>query len=186
MERNTPDWREAAAAEYSERRLVLARTRERALARAKAYTARASKADAEIMELDRGAKVFGLAIPEDAQISLGLDDRTGSGPEAGRQKHSQFKDIALEYLAKAYPAPRKALDVQQHVEAELSRTFHWKTAGMTLYRLKKEGLVERQGQNWYYLDPLSDEGKRAREHARMDVVFGSNVASDDDLEDMLS
>jgi len=79
-----------------------------------------------------------------------------------RRSGPLFKDIALQLLKDAYPKPLRAAEVQAAAEAKLSRKFHSKTPGMSLYRLAKEGLVERRGWDWFYL-PESEKALRYEE-----------------------
>lgn len=192
------DWREAAAAEYAERRAALVRAREKAFKTRLSLDRKISAKEAEIAELDRGAKVFGLSIPTDPQSMFGDDPAqypVGMAPPvvqstgAAQPKSGQFKDVTLELLAKAYPAPLKAADVQEAAEAALGRPFHWKTSGMTLYRLKTEGAVRRDGQWWFYVPPEDREAMREEERARIeakqqDLSQDPGEQGDDDFEDI--
>ena len=60
-----------------------------------------------------------------------------------------FKEAAIEFLQKVYPRGLKATHIRALVQSHYGITAHEKTAGMTLYRLKKEGLVRRNGFYWY-------------------------------------
>lgn len=157
------DWRAAAAAEYAERRAALARKRDKALKGAANLQKKAAEADEEISDLDRGAKAFGLPLADDATLHAANVSRAAGN--AGAHDSRQFKDVALEYLATAYPASLKAVDVQDLVQAALGRSFHWKTAGMTLYRLKNEHKVQRSGQNWTFVPEDQRAALKAAEEA---------------------
>jgi hypothetical protein len=143
------DWRVGAIAEYKSRRQgAIARRSEyvRKLEEAKALIA---QADEEISELDRAARAFGLlgAILEQADPS----ELVGSGvKEEPSRAGPLFKDVALQILKSAYPKAIRAAELQEQIEQRLSRKFHAKTAGMTLYRLAKDGTAERDGWDWYY------------------------------------
>jgi hypothetical protein len=163
------DWREAATAEYVDRRRLAAKRREKYAQSIANMQRKMAEADAEIADLDRGAKVFGLAIPEGVRIADAAHVEPTNLQRMSADQHGrQFKDIALDVLAKAYPHPLKALDVQRAAEAELGRSFHWKTAGMTLYRLKQDGLVRRSGQNWFWVS-------EAERSAELDAVVEAAV-----------
>jgi len=159
------NWREAATAEYVERRGALSRKRERAEKTLASLQRKVAALEAEIAELDRGAKVFGLSVPEaDGRPLFTVYPDTPAPPPAVQS--GQFKDLALAYLADAYPTAKKALDVQKFVEATLGRSFHWKTAGMTLYRLKNEYKVRREGhQYWAFVPEDQREALRLQEEA---------------------
>jgi hypothetical protein len=166
MDSKAPDWRDAARLDYQARRAAAVKRRDQAGARLKRIREKFAEAEAEIDELDRGAKVFGL-IPDsqlqadlvvsDGQRRLLMEFKSASSPVSARQ----FKDFTVEALEKHYPRPVKAAEIQQWAEAQLRRGFHWKTAGMTLYRLKKDGTARREGQNWFFVPPeerVSSEG----------------------------
>ncbi|MCH7543171.1 MAG: hypothetical protein IIB65_06000 [Proteobacteria bacterium] len=64
-----------------------------------------------------------------------------------------FKEAAIEFLQKVYPRGLKATHIRALTQSHYGISAHEKTAGMTLYRLKKEGLVRRNGLYWYFLAP---------------------------------
>jgi len=69
-----------------------------------------------------------------------------------------IRDVVLEMAQAAYPEPIRAKAVQ--VEVEKSRgPLHWKTIGMTLYRLSKEGLMRRKGQKDWFFVPSEERTK---------------------------
>lgn len=149
------DWRKGAAAEYAAKRQAAVERRSAALEdRARAERV-AIEAEQEIAALDQGARVFGLSVPEVADVAIDLGGEGNIVVQAKTTPHAprQFKDVALSVLKEAYPKPVKAMHVQSAAENELGRQFHWKTAGMTLYRLKQDGLARREGQNWFYAPP---------------------------------
>lgn len=171
------DWREAAAAEYAERRAALFRQRDKAAKTLANLERKLRETEEQIAELDRGARVFGLDLPV-GSLDIGMfspEELNRARPAGltvnmppGAGKSRQFKDLALEVLESEYPRPLKAIEVQERVQAELGRTFHWKTAGMTLYRLKNEHAVRRSGQDWYFVPPeergsLAQIAERAQE-----------------------
>ncbi len=65
--------------------------------------------------------------------------------------HKPFRVRALEVGSEAYPQPLKASKNQAKIEAEYQTKFHGETAGMTLYRLSKEGFVRRKGVHWFFV-----------------------------------
>ena len=102
----------------------------------------------EVQDLDAGARAFG--IPTEGPDSI-PDDDDSSEPENSGRSGPLFKDLALDLLKEAYPLPMRANDVKEAIEKKLGRTFHSKTPGMSLYRLSKEGLVRRQGWDWFFI-----------------------------------
>lgn len=150
MGSETPDWRQAAAAEYVERRDELLRSRERTAARLAQLQNKLVQLDMDLGDLFRGAKAFGLPVAEEIDFSTQRDDGALIVQAKTQGEPGQFKDVALQVLKERFPMTMRAPEVQAEVESRLGRSFHWKTAGMTLYRLKKDGLVNREGQKWAY------------------------------------
>lgn len=145
MELEKQDWRMAAAAEYSERRAHLTKEKAAAAKAAEKAQAKLTVLDAEIEALDQGARVFGLPVfgaQEPATPKLAPSDDGGE---------PLFRDIILNILKGAYPAPMRVGALKEAAEADLGRSVHYKTPGMTLYRLTKEGSVRREGRDWFYV-----------------------------------
>ncbi|TFV72338.1 hypothetical protein E4K64_23765 [Bradyrhizobium frederickii] len=71
-----------------------------------------------------------------------------------------IRDLILLYLKQAGPKGEKASLMRRKVEAFLNRQIHYKTIGMSLYRLSKETppMVRREGQTWF-LVPSAAEAK---------------------------
>lgn len=143
------NWRIAAAVEYTAQRNALLRQLDQAASRLARVREKVAVLEAEIASLDAAAKAFGLQVsPESPTL---FDKPMGHHGQAPTEAGGQFKDVALDLLREAYPSSLKASQIQARVQAKLNRTFHWKTAGMTLYRLKQDGHVKREGQNWFYV-----------------------------------
>lgn len=181
-----PDWREAAAAELTATRAELLRNRQKAQKAMERMQRRLDEIETELSDLDRGARALGLPMAAPVVRPVAGAARS-DGPffqqPVARRGDSpaplQFKDVALDYLADVHPASRKATDVQAHVEEVLGRTFHWKTAGMTLYRLKNEHKVRRAGQQWSFVPISEREALAAEDMLRQDRVRQMTL---DDLE----
>jgi hypothetical protein len=163
-----PDWKQAAAREYAERRAEFVRQRDKGLKAIERMKRRLDEIETQLSDLDRGAKAFGLPVPEQHSIfgDQGPENLLVLTPNMNRVRSAmaagrQFKDVALDLLAQAHPRPLKAAEVQEGVERELGREFHWKTAGMTLYRLSKEYKVTRKGQSWFFVPEDQREALRA-------------------------
>lgn len=150
-------WRDEARAEYETRRSAAEKRRQQAADKLKRDREALAAAEEEIEELDRGARVFGLIPAESADFKhpdgYVVVRQVKSAPVGAARVNALFKHVALATLERHYPHSVKAAVIQEAAEAELGRQFHWKTAGMTLYRLKKDGLAHRRGQNWFWTPP---------------------------------
>jgi hypothetical protein len=150
------DWRKGFAEEYAAQRAIAVDLRKQGLAARIAAENQVMEAEQRIALLDQGARAFGVPV-ENTEVASGNGAIATKPIAATPEKPSQFKDIALELLKEAFPRPVKAAHVQSAAEAETGRVFHWKTAGMTLYRLKQDGLARREGQNWYFVPPAQSD-----------------------------
>jgi hypothetical protein len=66
------------------------------------------------------------------------------------QRPRKIKDYVLEAAKQAYPNPVRATLLRKHLE-EQGVTVHEKTMGMTLYRLSTQGLIKREGRDWFFV-----------------------------------
>jgi hypothetical protein len=151
------DWKAAAAKEISERRERLMQRGDqlnRVLERA---DKRFEAVKREIIELERSAKVLGIPF-DDVAEAVAPRLRRGAPQERGEKA---FKDVALSALAYVFPASLRAKQIQEHVQKELDREFHPKTAGMTLYRLSQDNLVRREEADWFFV-PEDERPDRSR------------------------
>lgn len=167
------DWRKAAAAEYAQRRDALVRERNAKLQQSAQLRAEADALEEELGDLDRSAKVFGLTPPAPTaqlQKTFGVLTFRDDPPK-------QFKDLALELLRQAFPGPMKAKEIQEAIQAHTGRAYHWKTAGMTLYRLAQDCLVRRVGHKWYYL-PEDERGPCLAAKAAEDKAIRETTLDD--------
>lgn len=62
-----------------------------------------------------------------------------------------IRQVVLEQLQLAADRGRKATEIQEYIERTFGEPLHSKTVGMTLYRLSKDGIVRRDGHNWYFV-----------------------------------
>lgn len=72
------------------------------------------------------------------------------------------RDGVVAQLKAAGKAGTKAALIREHIEKVTGRSLHYKTVGMTLYRLAEKGQVRREGHRWFYVPPptfLGDAGK---------------------------
>lgn len=140
------DWRAAAAAEYRARRDELLKKVEAATRAEQRAGEKRAEAERDLGELDIGAKAFGIDV-----FIHGID-----GPTAIETKNPQTdgdgqsaRQIILTALEAAYPTPMRAANLKRIIEQELGREVHYKTPGMTLYRLAEQKLVRREGRDWH-------------------------------------
>lgn len=66
-----------------------------------------------------------------------------------------IREMVIERLKQAGNSGAKVADVKKFIAGQ-GIEMHDKTAGMTLYRLSKEGIARREGRTWFYLQPASD------------------------------
>jgi hypothetical protein len=69
-----------------------------------------------------------------------------------------IRDLILLYLKQAAAGGIKAALLRRKVETFLNRQIHYKTIGMSLYRLSKETppLVRREGLIWFFVPPVAE------------------------------
>jgi hypothetical protein len=80
-------------------------------------------------------------------------------------------DVVLDMAQAAYPEPVRAKALQEAIENDRG-PLHYKTIGMTLYRLSKEGKVRREGQkDWFFVPPEERAKKPAGRAAGQEVLF---------------
>lgn len=140
------DWRKHAVEEYLATRAALVRRWESLAAQHEAIAADMSDISQRVSAMDEAARIFNL---EEGLVDHPLPEQTLF--EDDRDDQPKFKDLALALLEEVFPRGLKAAQVRAHIEHRLSRKFHEKTAGMTLYRLSQEGLTKREGHTWYWV-----------------------------------
>lgn len=79
------------------------------------------------------------------------DEFRDDEPEARALPHGRLRKEIVAILKAAYPATLKASDVGQQAAARLGVRFHPKTPGMTLSRLRKDGIADLLGRRWRYV-----------------------------------
>lgn len=86
----------------------------------------------------------------------------GDSAEAVVMKRSvPIRAAILEYLGAMGDKGAKVGQVKQHLADAYGITVHEKTPGMTLYRLLKEGLVDREGRTWFVKAELETKENEA-------------------------
>lgn len=88
--------------------------------------------DRQLSDCSSAARVFNLKWPE--QIL--------------HKEHEPLREIILPHLQEAGTVGITVRELRPIVERELGRKFHPKTFGMTLFRMKAAGDVERTGHVW--------------------------------------
>jgi hypothetical protein len=83
---------------------------------------------------------------------------TGAAPPAATPAvpMPKVRDIVLDQLEIAGSQGTKATPIRDYIEHTYNKDIHWKTVGMTLYRLSKDGLAHRKGQTWFFGPPPSE------------------------------
>jgi len=108
------------------------------------------------------ARLFGFDIVaesaafNDEKPDAGLSSIPPKPPVLPKGK--SIKEIVLEIAEKAYPNSLRASDVRLKIEELRGEKLHEKTIGMTLYRLSVDGVMRRDGWNWFFV-PLDKRGK---------------------------
>jgi hypothetical protein len=149
MEAPKVDWRKEAAAEYVDRRAALVRDQTQAVRALERARAKVDALTVELDDLDKSARVFGLDVIEAYEPVHTDDEDDGAIPEDGTTG-PLIRDIILDALRNAYPEPLRVSQLKPLAERVIGRPVHFKTPGMTLYRLSKDGLVTRDGRDWYF------------------------------------
>jgi len=87
-----------------------------------------------------------------ASVLAGTSTVMGSGAVISQNPvmRTTIKDSAIEMARDAYPEPIRASALRKQLEDRGIKS-HWKTAGMTLNRLVQEGILRREGRNWFFV-----------------------------------
>lgn len=137
------NWREAARDELQGKFVEminevaeLAR-QEQAVAAAKAAAVQRGR------DLLNAARALGISLDAEGDPTTDEpDDEKDAGGVTAR-------DVIMDELT-AQPG-MKAAELKLAIEKRLGRKIHYKTPGMTLYRLANDGLVRREGHRWFVL-----------------------------------
>ena len=81
--------------------------------------------------------------PERSQAS-------SAAPTPTPPKPKTIREHAIEAAEKAYPNAVRAGTIRKNLE-EIGIKTHEKTVGMTLYRLLKDGVLRRDGWDWFFV-----------------------------------
>lgn len=159
------DWRIAAAEEFTRAREALVAERDAAMRdmelaheRLKAVLERLRDCNARIHALDLPM----VLTPTSARvIEVPADTAEGAGRTA--------REIILAALRDSFPEPLEAKELREIIEAEKGHPIHYKTPGMSLYRLANDGLVRRAGRKWFY---AGDDAQPQQEEDDMSKMIG--------------
>ena len=76
-------------------------------------------------------------------------------PAVSPPRNRTVRDIVLEAAQQAYPSAVRAAALRKQLELQ-GIIVHEKTVGMTLYRLSREGVIERKGKADWFFVPEAD------------------------------
>lgn len=154
------NWREAAKRELAEE--------------VSAESSALSRDIAARNELDEKieARRSGIQAKLDAARALGMDlepadfvEQPKSDPKRAPASGGDVtaREVILDALREAFPKPMKAAQLREIIEERLGREIHYKTPGMTLYRLAEANEVYRKGHQWYLMTEDHDGENEAEE-----------------------
>jgi hypothetical protein len=149
------NWRDEAAIELARQyrgELALAKTHEdqERVARAGRLLA-LERADGIL----KAAKALGIHLETHPSETPEIAEKAR---EPNASANMSAREIVLEYLADNPGA--KSAELKTVIEEHLGREIHYKTPGMTLYRLTQENKVRREGHRWF---AVTDDQQRERE-----------------------
>lgn len=112
---------------------------------------------ADIRDAVAAARLFGgeLEFPEDTNLLMLTKELHDALSEPEQRSlfeplgDQTIREAVLEHLRAAGPRGMKARAIRELIEKKLGRELHYKTVGMTLYRLSERGLAHREGYTWY-------------------------------------
>lgn len=139
---------------------------------------RARANEAALFDCVAAGRLFGLQIepPTDSGLRwVRIRTRApGEGPPSSASPKSEppkepvqgslldnrgeltIREIVLDQLKMAGPRGTKAAHIRRVVENILGRQIHYKTIGMTLFRLSQKDLAKREGLMWFFVPPNAD------------------------------
>jgi hypothetical protein len=163
----TPDSSDAAIAAIKAKHQELVQQRKHLFVERASIDARITSVDALLADCAVAARLFGVDLPSAVapqragrQLDLEAHFHAGAAradltvtpketpPPPSYMTTPTIREMVMAYLKNAGPAGSKAGPIRRHVESVLNRQVHYKTVGMTLYRLAQEKLVHREGLVW--------------------------------------
>lgn len=143
------DWRKQASEELraklrAERDLVATLLEQERIARASR-----EEAEKRAQDLLVAAAALGIKI-EESRVDPIREARyePSAAPTTAR-------DVILQQLAEN--PGMKSAELRVAIEGALGRGVHYKTPGMTLYRLAEDGLVQREGHRWFLKEQKKED-----------------------------
>jgi hypothetical protein len=100
-----------------------------------------------------GGRVLNNDADKPSQKALPLEE-VSSGD-------STVREMTLEQLRAAGESGTTASAIRKHIETVRSTQLHYKTIGMTLYRLAQDGLARRDGRTWFAVPETANPGAAA-------------------------
>lgn len=92
----------------------------------------------------------GSPVTEDDSLHIQSDDEAA--------ENGSVRELTLEQLKQAGVQGITAAAIRNHIETVRSTQLHYKTVGMTLYRLTQDGLARREGRTWFAVDKTTNPG----------------------------
>ena len=93
-------------------------------------------------------------------------------PSAQSTERPPIREIALSRLALAGEKGALAADIRDFIKSNYPGDIHYKTVGMTLYRLLKDGLITRQGHTWFALPQSAEKANPGGETPGLKDLLG--------------
>jgi hypothetical protein len=102
-------------------------------------------------------------LPATDSPSAAATETISEAMAANDKPNMTIKEYALTAAQQAYPNPIRATALRRKLEAT-GIGVHEKTIGMTLYRLSRDGVLRRNGWDWFFVP----EDQRSRAAGRRD------------------
>jgi hypothetical protein len=136
------------------------------IAQAQARQAELAAAAQKCLE---AAQVFGFDLQEAWVESGGEPAQTLPAAPAAQSPPIKIKDFCLAEAFSAYPGPVQAAELRAKLSAQ-GIEVHEKTVGMSLYRFLREGLIRRDGRNWYFVPEDERKPKPTLDHLEITMA----------------
>ena len=78
--------------------------------------------------------------------------------QATNASDASVRELTLDKLRQAGDAGVDAKNIREHIEKIRDIKLHYKTVGMTLYRLAQDGLARREGRTWFAVPETANPG----------------------------
>ena len=118
--------------------------------------------NSEITKLRNAAEVLGFDLLEVWNASFLATAVTETAPSSFLSPQpdgsGRIKDLVLLQAKSAYPNAVRAAQIRDLLRSQ-GHDIHDKTVGMSLYRWLRQGRMERQGMDWFYVPTPEEEGE---------------------------